>query len=285
MAEAKKKAVVAKVKSPVKVKKTVTADKVAEKKIEVKPQEVVPPKEEKKIEVKSGVSVDLKELLEAGAHFGHQARRWNPKMKPYIYTTRDNVHIFDLMLTAQKMVEAADFITQTVASGKEVLFVGTKRQAAQIIKEEAVKVGAPFVSERWLGGLLTNWEEMTKRIKLLNDLKSKREKGELSLYTKRERVMIDKDIARLERFFGGIAHLSKRPDALFVIDVHKEIAVVKEAKTLGVPVVAMVDTNSDPNYALIPIPINDDAIRSIKLTVAKMGEAYAKGRELANKNK
>lgn len=239
---------------------------------------VTPVKAEPK-KVSSGVSVDLKELLEAGAHFGHQARRWNPKMKRYIFTTRDNVHIFDLTLTAQSIVEAADFIADWVARGKEIVFVGTKRQAQPIIREEATKVGAPFVAERWLGGMLTNWGEMELRIKRLNDLKDKREKGELNHYTKRERVMIDKDIAKLERFFGGVAHLKARPEALFIVDTHKEIAAVKEGRRLGIPIIGLVDTNGDPTAVKIAIPINDDAVRSIKLVVTKIAEAYAVGKK------
>ncbi|OGV95647.1 30S ribosomal protein S2 [Microgenomates group bacterium RBG_16_45_19] len=223
--------------------------------------------------------------MEAGAHFGHQSRRWNPKMKPYIFTTRDGVHIFDLTLTAQKIKEAADAIADWVSQGQEIIFVGTKRQAQPIIREEALKVGAPYVATRWLGGMLTNWTEMERRIKRLNDLKAKREKGELKLYTKRERVMIDKDIAKLERFFGGIAHLTERPQALFVVDTHKEVAAVKEAKKLNLMVIGLVDTNADPYEVTIPIPINDDAVRSIKLVVNKMAEAYRQGRQIKDQGK
>jgi small subunit ribosomal protein S2 len=231
----------------------------------------------------AGVVVDLKDLLEAGAHFGHQARRWNPRMKPYIFTTRDGVHIFDLTLTAQKISEAAAFITDWVAKGKEIVFVGTKRQAQPIVREETATVGAPFVAERWLGGMLTNWGEMEKRIKRLNDLKDKREKGELNHYTKRERGMIDKEIANLERFFGGIAKLPNKPEALFIVDTHKEVAAVKEANRLNLPIIGMVDTNANPTQVTIPIPINDDAVRSIKLVVTIMAEAYKKGKELKGK--
>ena len=282
MAQAKKPVVKTK-KKVVPVKKVVVQPKKTEV-VEVKKVEVVA-KQPERVKVKSEVTVDLKELLEAGAHFGHQSRRWNPKMKPYIFTTRDGVHIFDLTLTAQKIKEAADAIADWVSQGQEIIFVGTKRQAQPIIREEALKVGAPYVATRWLGGMLTNWTEMERRIKRLNDLKAKREKGELKLYTKRERVMIDKDIAKLERFFGGIAHLTERPQALFVVDTHKEVAAVKEAKKLNLMVIGLVDTNADPYEVTIPIPINDDAVRSIKLVVNKMAEAYRQGRQIKDQGK
>jgi small subunit ribosomal protein S2 len=223
-------------------------------------------------------AVDLKELLEAGAHFGHQAKRWNPKMKPYVFTTRDGVHIFDLAITAKKLQEACEFVTKWVSEGNEIVFVGAKRQAKAIVREEATKVGAPYVTERWLGGILTNWEEIDLRIKRLKELKEKREKGDLSLYTKKERLLIDKEILRLERFFGGLAALTVRPEALFVVDTRREIVAVKEARQLNIPVVGLVDTNADPDLVTHVIPINDDAVRSIKLVVTKIAEAYGLGK-------
>lgn len=222
--------------------------------------------------------IDLKELLEAGAHFGHQARRWNPKMKPYIYTTRDNVHIFDLALTAQKLAEAMEFVTKWTKNGQEIVFVGCKRQAQLIVKEEAIRVGAPYVTERWLGGILTNWDEIGQRVKRLKDLKEKRDTDGFKHYTKRERVLIDREIARLERFFGGLVNLKGKPEALFIVDTHKEIVAVKEATLLKIPIVGMLDTNGDPDVVTHPIPINDDAVRSIKLVVTKIAEAYAAGK-------
>lgn len=229
-------------------------------------------------------SVDLREMLEAGCHFGHQARRWNPKMTPYIYTERDGVHIFDLAKSAELIVESMEWVRDWVASGKEIVFVGSKRQASAIVKEEAINAGAPYVVVRWMGGLLTNWEEMKKRIKRLNTLKEQRESGELAKrYTKRERVMIDKEIAKLERFFGGLAGLTERPQALFVVDTHRELTAVKEAQAKGVPVIGMVDTNADPDLAEKVIPVNDDAVRSIKLVVAKIAEAYADGKSRRGK--
>ena len=223
-------------------------------------------------------SVDLKELLEAGVHFGHQARRWNPKMGEFIYTKREGVHIFDLGLTAKKLSEAMSFVKDLVSSGKEIVFIGTKRQATAIIKEEAVKVGAPYVAVRWLGGRITNWQQLKKSIDKLNDMEAKKEKGDYKKYTKRENVMIDKDIARLNHFLSGLRGLKEPPAAIFVVDVKKEEPAVKEAMLKEVAVVAMVDTNSDPNMADYIIPANDDAVSSIKLIVSKISKAYADGK-------
>lgn len=233
----------------------------------------------------SSYSVDMKELLEAGCHFGHQAKRWNPKMTDYIYTTRDGVSIFDLAITAAKLADAMEYVKTMVAEGKVVVFVGTKRQAQEIVREEATKVGAPFVAVRWLGGTLTNWDEISKRIKRFLDMKDKREKGEYKAYTKKEQVLIDKEISKLERFLGGISGLTKTPDALFIVDTHKEAVVMHEALVKGVPVIGMVDSNADPDNVAKVIPANDDAVRSIKMIVSKMAEAYADGKALAGKNK
>jgi small subunit ribosomal protein S2 len=225
----------------------------------------------------------LQDLLEAGAHFGHQTRRWNPKMSPFIYSARDGVHIFDLTITATRLDAACKYISEAVGNGKTVAFIGTKRQAKPIIREEAIKVGAPFVAERWLGGTITNWEEVGKRIKQLRDMKQKRETGGYDQYTKKERVLIDKDILRLERFLGGLEKLTTPPDILFVVDTIKEKVAINEAVARGLVVVAMVDTNSDPTDVDYPIPANDDAVRSIKLIVAKIAEAYAAGMEARTK--
>lgn len=225
----------------------------------------------------SSYSIDLADLLEAGCHFGHQSRRWNPKMEPYLYVKRDGVHIFDLAMTAQKLVEAMEFVRDWVAEGKSLVFVGTKRQAQPIIREEAGRVGAPFVAERWLGGTMTNWGEISRRIKKLHEMKEKKEKGEYKKYTKKENVLIDREIVKLERFFGGISMLTKPPEALFIVDTHKEVSAVKEAVKLGAPVVGMVDSNADPDDITAVIPANDDAVRSIKLVVSKIADAYADG--------
>jgi small subunit ribosomal protein S2 len=232
----------------------------------------------------STYEVDLKELLEAGCHFGHQAKRWNPKMRKFIYTQRDGVHIFDLVQTGKCLEEAMTFVRDSVRAGKEVVFVGAKRQAKAIVREEATKVGAAFVIERWLGGMLTNWDEMDKRIKKLSRLKTQRESGELAKkYTKLEQTRINKEIERLERFFGGISGLSKRPDILFIVDTHREKTAAYEASKLGVSVVGMLDSNADPDMVDYPIPLNDDAIRSIKLVVEKIAQAYADGKQMRAK--
>ena len=226
----------------------------------------------------SKYEIDLRDLLEAGCHFGHQSRRWNPKMSEYIYTDRDSVHIFDLAITAKNLIESMEFVKDWVSSGKDIVFVGTKRQAAAIVREEALKVGAPYVDVRWLGGTLTNWSEMKKRIKKLKNMKDKMEQGEYETYTKKEQVLMKREIARLERFFGGLAKLPGRPEALFIVDTHREITAVKEAFMLDIPIVGMVDTNADPDLVSQVIPVNDDAVRSIKLVVTKIAEAYADGK-------
>lgn len=230
-------------------------------------------------------SVPLSDLLEAGCHFGHQVRRWNPKMAPYIYTERDRVHIFDLAKTAEGLETACEHVKDLVASGKTVLFVGTKRQAKAIVREEAQKAGAPFVTERWLGGTITNWGQIQKSIGKLADMVEKREKGEYKKYTKKENVLINREIDRLERFFGGLSSLKQIPDTIFVVDTHRELVAVKEAVSREVPVVAIVDTNSDPDLVNHVIPANDDAVRSIKLIVSMVAKAYAEGKQLAEKKK
>lgn len=227
--------------------------------------------------------VPLEELLEAGAHFGHQAKRWDPRMKEYLYGVREGVHIFDLVKTAQALQAGYDFVRDTVARGGAVVFVGTKRQGKDIIKEEAQRVGGYFVSERWLGGTITNWEQIKKSLDKLADMKQKKEAGEYKRYTKRENVLIDREITRLERFFGGLTGLKKIPDAVFVVDIIREVAAVKEANIRGVKVVAMVDSNANPAMVDYLIPANDDAVRSIKLIVAKMADAVAEGKAMAEK--
>lgn len=229
--------------------------------------------------------VDLKELLEAGCHFGHQARRWNPQMEDYIYIKRQGVHIFDLAITAERLAEAMDFVRNLVAEGKTIAFVGTKRQASAIVKEEAEKCKTPFVVVRWLGGTMTNWDQVKKSIDKLNDLESKKEAGEFKKYTKKENVLIDRDIARLTKFLGGLRHIKKIPDALFIVDVKKEHAVVKEAILKGVKVIGIVDTNADPEGVDYVIPANDDAVSSIKCIVSKMSQAVTDGRAMQTSKK
>lgn len=219
--------------------------------------------------------VTLKDLLEAGSHFGHQARRWNPSMKRYIYAERDGVHIFDLVKTKDGLEKACEFVKGLAGEGKTILFLGTKRQAADQIRSAGERTGMPYVNIRWMGGLLTNFDQVGKSIRKLATLKDQREKGELKKYTKREQLLIDREIGRLEKFFGGVASLTRLPDALFVVDTHREEVAVREANRMGVPVVGMVDTNGDPTLVEYVIPINDDAVKSIELVVEAIADAIA----------
>jgi len=227
--------------------------------------------------------VSLKDLLEAGAHFGHQARRWNPKMKEYLFGVRDGIHIFDLAKTKEGLEEAAKFVKTTATEGGKIVFVGSKRQAQAIIKEEAKKAGMPFVDQRWLGGTITNWEQIKKRIDKLLEMREKREKGEYKKYTKKEQLLLDREIERLERKLGGLVGLEDLPAAIFIVDTKKEESAVKEAKMKGIPLVAMVDSNSDPDLINYVIPANDDAVGTIKLVVSVIGEAAKEGREAFEK--
>ena len=222
--------------------------------------------------------VSLEELLEAGCHFGHQSRRWHPKMAPYIWGERNGVHIIDLSKTQESLVAACRKASELVREGKLILFVGTKRQASAIIEEEAQKAQMPYVSKRWLGGTLTNWKQLKKSIERMVDLESKRAAHELEKYTKREQGQFDKEIARLNTFVGGLRLLKDLPAALFIIDIKREDAVVREAKKMGIPVFAIVDTNCDPTGIDYVVPANDDAIWSIRLIVSKIAEAIREGR-------
>lgn len=231
----------------------------------------------------SQFKVSLKDLLEAGCHFGHQSRRWNPKMVSYIWQARDGVHIFDLAQTASRLEEACLAAKDLVASGGTIIFIGTKRQAQAIIKEEAEKVGMPYITNRWLGGIITNWKQIKKSIDKLKEMKEKKEKGEYEKYTKKENILIEREINRLTRLFGGLINLKDIPEAIFVVDSKREEAAVKEAKTKGVKVFAIVDSNCDPEKVDFVIPANDDAVRSIKLIVSKFAEAVAEGLKLRKK--
>ncbi|OGC93221.1 30S ribosomal protein S2 [Candidatus Amesbacteria bacterium RIFCSPLOWO2_01_FULL_49_25] len=224
--------------------------------------------------------VTLKDLLEAGAHFGHQARRWNPAMAKYIYGKRGGIHIFDLVQTKKGLDEAVEFVKKLTGEGKVILFVGTKRQAAATVKAAAERVGMPYLSVRWIGGLLTNWAQMEKRIRKMFDMKDKREKGEYKKYTKREQILIDREIAKLEKFFGGVAKMGKLPSALFVVDSHREEVAVREAVRMGIPVVALVDSNADPNLTDYVIPGNDDAVKSVELVVGAVADAIAESKSV-----
>ena len=223
--------------------------------------------------------ISMKQLLEAGVHFGHQTRRWNPKMAPYIFAERNGIYIIDLQKTVKKVNEAYEFVREVAAAGKPVLFVGTKKQAQETIKEEALRAGEFFVNERWLGGMLTNYQTIEKRIKRLNKLAEMEADGTLELLTKKEKFKLLNEKEKLERFLGGIKDMPELPGALFVIDPRKEKIAVTEAKKLGIPVVAIVDTNCDPDDADYIIPGNDDAIRAIKLISASIADAVIEGRQ------
>ncbi|MBQ3048683.1 MAG: 30S ribosomal protein S2 [Oscillospiraceae bacterium] len=223
--------------------------------------------------------VSMKQLLEAGVHFGHQTRRWNPKMAQYIFTERNGIYIIDLQKTVKKLEDAYMFIREVSAEGKEVLFVGTKKQAADSIREEAERAGAHYVNARWLGGMLTNFKTIRRRIDRLEQLRRMEEDGTFELLPKNEVIKLKLEIERLEKFLGGIKNMKRAPGALFVVDPRKEKIAVVEAKKLGIPVVAIVDTNCDPDEVDYVIPGNDDAIRAVKLIASTMANAILEGRQ------
>lgn len=223
--------------------------------------------------------ISMKKLLEAGVHFGHQTRRWNPKMAEYIFTERNGIYIIDLQKTSDKVDEAYNFIKEVAANGDDVLFVGTKKQAQEATKSEAARCGMHFVSQRWLGGMLTNYSTIRKRIDKLNKLKEMEEDGTYELLPKKEVIKLKHETERLEKFLGGIKNMEKVPGALFVVDPRKEKIAVQEAKILGIPVVAIVDTNCDPDEVDFVIPGNDDAIRAVKLLTQTMADAIIEGRQ------
>lgn len=224
------------------------------------------------------IKVSAEKLLETGAHFGHQARRWNPKMNQYIYGAQDGVHVFDLIKTKEALEEALLVLEKASRDGKVILFVGCKKQARDKTKQVAEKTGCPYVIERWLGGTLSNFNQIKKSLKKMADLKEKMASGEFAKYTKKERLLIDREIARLERFFGGMKDLNKIPDILVVVDTHKETGAVKEAKMVGIEVVGIVDSNSDPTVVDYPIPMNDDATKALEYVLELMGEAIKNGK-------
>ena len=224
-------------------------------------------------------TVSMKQLLEAGVHFGHQTRRWNPKMAPYIFAERNGIYIIDLQKTVKKLDDAYKFVADIAADGGEILFVGTKKQAQDSVREEAIRCGMPFVNARWLGGMLTNFKTIQKRIKRLAQLKNMEADGTFDLLPKKEVVQLKLEIEKLEKFMGGITGMKKQPAAMFVVDPRKEKNAVAEAKRLGIPVVAIVDTNCDPDEIDYVIPGNDDAIRAVKLIAAEMANAVLEGRQ------
>ena len=224
-------------------------------------------------------AVSMKQLLEAGVHFGHQTRRWNPKMKEYIFTERNGIYIIDLQKTVKKVEEAYSFIREVAANGEDVLFVGTKKQAQEAIKEEAERVGMFYVNNRWLGGMLTNFKTIRKRIERLDQLKKMEEDGTFDLLPKKEVSKLKNEMEKLEKFLGGIKELKRVPGAMFVVDPRKERIAIAEAKRLNIPVVAIVDTNCDPDEVDYVIPGNDDAIRAVKLIAGAMADAIIEGRQ------
>ena len=223
--------------------------------------------------------VSMKQLLEAGVHVGHQTRRWNPKMASYIYTERNGIYIIDLQKTVKKLEEAYNFVRDLAASGETLLFVGTKKQAQDAIKEEAERVGMYYVNARWLGGMLTNFKTMRTRIDRLTQLKKMQEDGTFDMLPKKEVIKLMGEMEKLEKYLGGVKKMNKLPGALFVVDPRKEHNAISEARKLGIPIVAIVDTNCDPDEVDYVIPANDDAIRAIRLIASTMANAVIEGRQ------
>lgn len=221
--------------------------------------------------------VTLAELLEAGTHFGHQSRRWNPKMFPYIYAERNGIHIIDLVQTSQLLTQACDFVRKASEEGKQFLFVGTKRQAAAVISQEAERCGAYYVNQRWLGGILTNWFTIRTRVERLKDLENKEESGYLDQLPKKEAAMLRRELEKLRRNLNGIKYMKRLPDLVVIVDQKRESTAVQECITLGIPIVSILDSNCDPDLTDIPIPGNDDAIRSIKLIIGKLADSICEG--------
>ena len=231
------------------------------------------------------VDVDIKKLLEAGAHFGHKTSRWHPKMAPYIHSKRGGSHIIDLTKTVDALDSALQFLTDTSAAGKQVLFVGTKRQPQDIVKQAAVTTNMPFVVNRWLGGMLTNWNTIGGRVKHLKSLEERMANGELAnKYSKLEVQRFQEEIDQMNDIYGGIKEMNSRPGAVFVVDITHDVNAVREATKMGVPVVALVDTNADPSSVKFPIPCNDDAIKAIELVVGYVQQAIEAGKAKAKQN-
>jgi small subunit ribosomal protein S2 len=223
--------------------------------------------------------VSMRELLEAGVHFGHQTRRWNPKMRRFIFTERGGIYIIDLQQTSDLLEEAYGFVRNLAERGGSVLFVGTKKQSQTAVEEQAKRVGMPFVSHRWLGGLLTNWRTISARIDRLHELRRLKEEGQLDLLPAKERIAMEGELAKLEENLGGVADMKRQPDAVFIVDLRKEQLAVREARRLGLPIIALVDTNCDPDEADYVIPGNDDAIRSCDLIVRVVADAIEAGKQ------
>lgn len=229
--------------------------------------------------------ITLKDLLEAGCHFGHQTSRWNPKMHSYIFTSRDGIHIFDLVKTKEGLEAAAAFAKATASHGGAIIFIGTKRQSQDIVKIAAQKVGMPYMTERWIGGLMTNWEHLSKRLDYLRDLKAGMAENRFKDRTKKERLLISREIIKMEKDFGGIEEVRQLPEAIFVADARKDVAAIKEAYIKGIKIIAIVDTNSSPEMVDFVIPANDDATKSIQLIFDVITEAVEEGRRTMSEEK
>lgn len=223
--------------------------------------------------------ISMKQLLEAGVHFGHQTRRWNPKMAEYIFTERNGIYIIDLQKTVEKLEEAYEFIKKMAMEDKKILFVGTKKQAQDSIKEEAERCGMFYVNQRWLGGMLTNFKTIRSRVERLKELEQMETNGTFEVLPKKEVIKLRKEKEKLEKFLSGIKEMNRIPDVLFIVDPRKEKIAIAEAKSLGIPIVAIVDTNCDPEEVDYPIPGNDDAIRAVKLITSKIADAVLEGKQ------
>jgi small subunit ribosomal protein S2 len=223
--------------------------------------------------------VTLGELLDAGVHFGHQSSRWNPKMFPYIYTEQNGIHVIDLVQTARLLTHAYNYVQKAAKEGKSFLFIGTKRQAANIIAEEANKCGEHYVNHRWLGGILTNWATVEKRVSYLKELAKKEETGALDLLPKKEAALLRKEYEKLRQNLGGLTEMSQIPSIAIVVDPKREATAIAECKKLGITIISILDTNCDPNMVDIPIPANDDAVRSIKLIISTLSDAIVAGKQ------
>lgn len=255
------------------VKKEVVEEKVAEVKVPV----VEEAKESKSSTSKTNVTVE--QLFEAGAHFGHVVKKWNPKMKKYLWGEKNGIHIFDLEKTVKNLDEACKELTKLASTGKRIVVVGTKRQARQMVEDMAKRAGVPYLTQRWMGGLITNWKQVKQTIDRLVNLKSKKETGQLKKYTKKEQVLFDKEIARLERVVGGLVNLKDIPEVVVVIDTHKERLAVKEAKSTGVTVIGLVDSNANPDMVDYIIPMNDDSAKGLEIVIGALENAIMTGRK------
>ncbi|HEX6286222.1 MAG TPA: 30S ribosomal protein S2 [Acidimicrobiia bacterium] len=229
--------------------------------------------------------VTMKQLLEAGVHFGHQTRRWDPKMRPYIYGERNGIHIVDLRQTVTQVADAIEFVKQIAIDGGSVLFIGTKKQAQSAVEEAARRSGMPFVNYRWLGGMLTNFATIQKRVYYMRELRRLEDTGELNARPKKERLKLRRELEKLEQNLGGVSEMTRLPDAVFIVDVNTEETAVREADRLGIPIIALVDTNSDPDPVDYVIPGNDDAIRAADLIASALADAIVEGKEIASKKK